>query len=95
MHKTENDINTIIFFSVVIETTTFELKKMTSTENTKHYRAKAFIFDLDGTLVNTNALVERFWHEFAMENGLDSEKVKFERFHKFIHHWAKVTFLKR
>lgn len=49
---------------------------MAPTENTKHYRAKAFIFDLDGTLINTNALVERFWHEFAMENGLDGEKVK-------------------
>lgn len=48
---------------------------MAPTENTKHYRAKAFIFDLDGTLINTNALVERFWHEFAMENGLDGEKI--------------------
>lgn len=42
---------------------------MTFNENTKYFRAKAFIFDFDGTLVNTDTLVERFWYQFTSENG--------------------------
>jgi phosphoglycolate phosphatase-like HAD superfamily hydrolase len=40
-----------------------------------YYRAKAFVFDLDGTLIDTSPLVERFWREFALEHGLDGDKV--------------------
>ena len=38
-------------------------------------RAKGFIFDLDGTLIDTTPLVEQFWRQFALENDLDAEKV--------------------
>ncbi|KAG2220977.1 hypothetical protein INT45_006510 [Circinella minor] len=38
-------------------------------------RAKGFIFDLDGTLIDTTPLVERFWRQFALENDLDAEKI--------------------
>lgn len=38
-------------------------------------RAKAFVFDLDGTLIDTTPLVERHWREFALEHDLDPEKV--------------------
>ncbi|KAG0173885.1 hypothetical protein DFQ30_006716 [Apophysomyces sp. BC1015] len=38
-------------------------------------RAKAFIFDLDGTLIDTTPLVERHWRAFAMEHELDAEKI--------------------
>lgn len=47
---------------------------MTPAANTKFYRSKAFIFDLDGTLIDTIPLVERHWHQFALENGLDGNK---------------------
>ncbi|KAI7901918.1 HAD-superfamily hydrolase subfamily IA, variant 3 [Cokeromyces recurvatus] len=48
---------------------------MTCNSNSKYYRVKAFIFDLDGTLIDTIPLVERFWHQFAVENGLDGNKI--------------------
>jgi beta-phosphoglucomutase-like phosphatase (HAD superfamily) len=48
---------------------------MTPSPTTKYFRAKAFIFDLDGTLIDTIPLVERFWHQFAFENGLDGDKI--------------------
>jgi len=35
--------------------------------------AAAVLFDLDGTLVDSTALVERHWREFAGEHGLDVE----------------------
>ncbi|KAL1930310.1 hypothetical protein VTP01DRAFT_10472 [Rhizomucor pusillus] len=38
-------------------------------------RAKAFVFDLDGTLIDTTPLVERHWREFALEHDLDPEKI--------------------
>lgn len=50
---------------------------MTPSPSTKYYRAKAFIFDLDGTLIDTIPLVERFWHQFALDHGLDGDKVSF------------------
>lgn len=46
------------------------------TPPTAYYRIKAFVFDLDGTLIDTIPLVERFWHQFALDNGLDGDKVK-------------------
>jgi beta-phosphoglucomutase-like phosphatase (HAD superfamily) len=46
------------------------------TSPTIYYRAKAFVFDLDGTLIDTIPLVERFWKEFALEHGLDGDKVR-------------------
>lgn len=46
---------------------------MTTTTHT--LRAKAFIFDLDGTLIDTTPLVEKYWREFAREHELDPEKV--------------------
>lgn len=45
-----------------------------SSTSTKKIRAKAIIFDLDGTMVDTTPLVERHWHLFAKENGLDGYK---------------------
>lgn len=45
-----------------------------SSENTEYFRTKAFVFDLDGTLIDTTPLVERYWHRFADENGLDGNK---------------------
>ena len=46
-------------------------------------RAKGFIFDLDGTLIDTTPLVEQFWRQFALENDLDAEKVFFFPFRSF------------
>ncbi|CAO0795230.1 unnamed protein product [Mucor circinelloides] len=48
---------------------------MPSSPSTKYYRAKAFVFDLDGTLIDTIPLVEKFWHQFAFEHGLDGNKI--------------------
>ncbi|CAO3639555.1 unnamed protein product [Cunninghamella blakesleeana] len=36
---------------------------------------KGFIFDLDGTLIDTTPLVIKYWHRFADEHGLDGEKI--------------------
>ncbi|KAI9313577.1 HAD-superfamily hydrolase subfamily IA, variant 3 [Dichotomocladium elegans] len=38
-------------------------------------RARAFAFDLDGTLIDTTPLVEKHWRNFAMEHNLDPEKI--------------------
>ncbi|KAI8637066.1 HAD-like domain-containing protein [Parasitella parasitica] len=48
---------------------------MASPPSTKYLRAKAFVFDLDGTLIDTIPLVEKFWHQFAFEHGLDGNKI--------------------
>ncbi|OBZ82989.1 Sugar phosphatase YfbT [Choanephora cucurbitarum] len=40
-----------------------------------HFRAKGFVFDLDGTLIDTTPLVTRFWRQFAIENGIDGDKI--------------------
>lgn len=37
--------------------------------------AAAFLFDMDGTLVDSTALVERTWERFAAEHGLDAVAV--------------------
>ncbi|ORX81024.1 putative phosphatase [Basidiobolus meristosporus CBS 931.73] len=45
-----------------------------STENTS-FRAKAFLFDLDGTLVNTIAAVEKHYTIWANELGIEPQPV--------------------
>lgn len=39
--------------------------------------SKAFIFDLDGTLIDTTPLVVKFWTELANENNLDVNQVNY------------------
>ncbi|MGP3685685.1 HAD-IA family hydrolase [Streptomyces sp. IBSNAI002] len=36
--------------------------------------AKALLLDMDGTIVNSDAVVERCWREWAVSNGLDPEE---------------------
>ncbi len=38
-------------------------------------RADAVLLDMDGTLVDSNALVEQVWTEFALELGIEAEEV--------------------
>ncbi len=33
----------------------------------------AFLFDMDGTLLNSIAVVERVWREWAVDNGIEPE----------------------
>lgn len=33
----------------------------------------AFLFDMDGTLLNSIAVVERVWREWAVENGIEPD----------------------
>ncbi|MFG2978811.1 HAD-IA family hydrolase [Streptomyces sp. NPDC048331] len=35
--------------------------------------AKALLLDMDGTIVNSDAVVERCWHEWAVSHGLDPQ----------------------
>ncbi|WP_413100997.1 HAD-IA family hydrolase [Streptomyces sp. Inha503] len=37
--------------------------------------ARALLLDMDGTLVNSDAVVERYWRIWAAEQGLDPEQV--------------------
>ncbi|MFD8337874.1 HAD-IA family hydrolase [Streptomyces solisilvae] len=37
--------------------------------------ARALLLDMDGTLVNSDAVVERCWRRWAAEQGLDAERV--------------------
>ncbi|MBI0301093.1 HAD-IA family hydrolase [Streptomyces sp. PRKS01-29] len=37
--------------------------------------ARALLLDMDGTLVNSDAVVERYWRIWAAEQGLDPERV--------------------
>ncbi|MET7904754.1 HAD-IA family hydrolase [Streptomyces sp. NPDC005336] len=37
--------------------------------------ARALLLDMDGTLVNSDAVVERYWRRWAAEQGLDEESV--------------------
>ncbi|WP_344393200.1 HAD family hydrolase [Streptomyces vastus] len=37
--------------------------------------ARALLLDMDGTLVNSDAVVERVWHRWAERNGLDGDEV--------------------
>ncbi len=38
-------------------------------------RARAVIFDMDGTLVDSNAVVEAIWTQFAEQHGLSTADV--------------------
>ncbi len=40
-----------------------------------HIQADAFLFDLDGTLINSLAVIKKVWGEWAIENGLDPKTV--------------------
>lgn len=41
----------------------------------KHLSARAVLFDMDGTLVNSHAVVERLWSGWALAHGLDPAHV--------------------
>ncbi|KAJ1819364.1 DL-glycerol-3-phosphatase, partial [Coemansia sp. RSA 2599] len=38
-------------------------------------RAKAILFDMDGTLVNTVACVENYWRKMAAEYNVDADRL--------------------
>lgn len=38
-------------------------------------RCRAFLFDMDGVLVDSRAVVERTWHRWARRHGLDAEAI--------------------
>ncbi|ORE01753.1 HAD-like protein [Rhizopus microsporus var. microsporus] len=42
---------------------------------TQTLTSKAFIFDLDGTIIDTTPQVVKFWTELAIQNGLDPEQI--------------------
>jgi len=44
------------------------------TTTTTVLTARALLLDMDGTLVNSDAVVERCWHRWAVEHGLDPEQ---------------------
>jgi len=39
------------------------------------HRVRALLFDMDGTLVNSIAVVERTWRRFAARHGLDADEI--------------------
>lgn len=39
------------------------------------YEAKALLFDMDGTLVDSTSVVERTWHRFAERHSLDGNSI--------------------
>ncbi|WP_328298423.1 HAD-IA family hydrolase [Streptomyces sp. NBC_00435] len=43
----------------------------TTTTTTTVLTAKALLLDMDGTIVNSDAVVERCWHDWAVAHGLD------------------------
>jgi beta-phosphoglucomutase-like phosphatase (HAD superfamily) len=42
---------------------------------TKTLESKAFVFDLDGTLIDTTPLVIQFWTDLANQHNLDPNQV--------------------
>jgi len=44
-------------------------------ESLRTFRAQGILFDLDGTMVNSIAAVERAWRAWAVEHGLDPDYV--------------------
>ncbi|KAM3586882.1 hypothetical protein VKS41_001934 [Umbelopsis sp. WA50703] len=43
--------------------------------NQKSLITKCVLFDMDGTLIDTTPLVEKHWRDYALEHGLDAEKI--------------------
>ncbi|WP_406202710.1 HAD-IA family hydrolase [Kitasatospora sp. NBC_01560] len=39
------------------------------------FTVRALLLDMDGTLVDSDAVVERCWHDWALEHGLDPARV--------------------
>ncbi|GGU77216.1 hydrolase [Streptomyces filipinensis] len=48
---------------------------MTATTTTTVLTVRAFLLDMDGTLVNSDAVVERVWRRWAGRHGLDGDEV--------------------
>lgn len=48
---------------------------MTATAAPTLLTARALLLDMDGTLVNSDAVVERIWRRWAARHGLDGDKV--------------------
>jgi sugar-phosphatase len=48
---------------------------MTATTTPTVLTARALLLDMDGTLVNSDAVVERIWRRWAAEHGLDGDAV--------------------
>jgi sugar-phosphatase len=46
---------------------------VTNGKSTRTVRCKAILFDMDGTLVDSTACVERVWREWAIRRGVDVE----------------------
>ncbi len=51
-------------------------------ENTRtrslHFQGRsyaAFLFDMDGTMLDSSAVVERVWHEWAARHGIDAAEL--------------------
>ncbi|MCM3264267.1 HAD-IA family hydrolase [Streptomyces thermoviolaceus] len=45
------------------------------TATTAVFTARALLLDMDGTLVNSDAVVERIWRRWAARHGLDGDEV--------------------
>ncbi|HEV2637991.1 MAG TPA: HAD-IA family hydrolase [Actinocrinis sp.] len=48
---------------------------MTDLSRRPAWRAQALLFDMDGTLVDSGAVVDRTWRRFAVRHGLDGDEV--------------------
>jgi sugar-phosphatase len=48
---------------------------MTPSTPSAEFRARALLLDMDGTLVNSDAVVERCWRRWCERKGLDAEYV--------------------
>ncbi|AZM89003.1 MULTISPECIES: HAD-IA family hydrolase [Streptomyces] len=46
----------------------------TTPESSTVLTARALLLDMDGTIVNSDAVVERCWREWALEHGLDPQE---------------------
>ncbi|MBF4633067.1 HAD-IA family hydrolase [Agreia pratensis] len=47
----------------------------TGAPGTADLTARAVLFDMDGTLVDSTAVVEQVWRAFASENGMDAQAI--------------------